>query len=146
MCIKPIKTIQDFHQATQRAILLLEELWPLFPLKKKNNDDCYKGDEFEILTILMELYKKDHYLHCNKKFSDPIEAINNYMHEYGLKFSDFARLIGSEILAHDILKKDQLLSLDHIYTIVRNWQIPAIILLQPYKITASKDNKVKVYH
>jgi len=62
MKIKPIKTEKDYEAALQR----IDEL---FDTVKKGTPE---GDEFEILTILVEKYEDEHF---PIDAPDPIEAI-----------------------------------------------------------------------
>jgi HTH-type transcriptional regulator / antitoxin HigA len=66
---------------------------------------------------------------------DPIEAIRAHMTDNGLGQADFARLLGTRSLASDILNRRRSLSLGAIRKISAAWNIPADVLIRPYKLT-----------
>ena len=69
---------------------------------------------------------------------DPIEAIRAHMTDHGLGQADFARLLGARSLASDILNRRRALSLGAIRKISAAWNIPADVLIQPYKLTKAR--------
>ena len=118
MNIKPIKTKKDYEQAMERLELL-------FDAKK----GTAKGDELEILSLLIEKYE-------DEKFSidlpDPVEAIKFRMEQLGLTQSDLANVIGQKSRASEILSKKRKLSLDMIRQLHKNWHSPTEVLIQAY--------------
>ena len=129
MSIKPIRTLQDFQKATQRAVLITDEIWSQFATVTQ--EDKGKSDELEVLTILMEVYKRENW---DFYYTDPIQAISLHMHNWGLKFMDLANVIGSVELAEEILNKKQSLTLKEVWKLCTKWQIPAMLLIQPYPL------------
>ena len=118
MNIKPIKTKKDYEQAMERLELL-------FDAKK----GTAKGDELEILSLLIEKYE-------DEKFSidlpDPVEAIKFRMEQLGLTQSDLANVIGQKSRASEILNKKRKLSLDMIRQLHDKLKIPTEVLIQAY--------------
>ncbi len=91
MQIKPIKTKKDYQRALKRLELI-------FDAKK----DTYKGDELEILGILIDNYETKHF---PIDFPDPIEAIKFRMEQLGYTQNDLARVVGLKSRASEILNK-----------------------------------------
>ena len=118
MNIKPIKTENDYR-------LSLKRLDEIFDAKAGSEN----GDEFEVLSILIERYEDS-----LDKFPlpDPIEAIRFRMEQMGYNQSDLNRTIGSKSRASEILNRKRKLSLNMIRKIHEKLNIPTDILIQPY--------------
>ncbi len=118
MNIKPIKTKKNYEQ----AMLRLENI---FDAKKGTP----KGDELEILSLLIEKYE-------DKKFPidlpDPVEAIKFRMEQMGMTQTDLANIVGQKSRASEILNRKRKLSLDMIRQLHQQWRIPTDVLVQAY--------------
>ncbi len=91
MNIKPIKTEKDYEQA-------LERLDMIFDAKKGTK----KGDELEILSILIDNYEREKF---PIGMPDPIEAIKFRMEQMGMKQKDLSEVIGFKSRVSEILNK-----------------------------------------
>lgn len=118
MNIKPIKTKKDYEQ----AMLRLENL---FDAKKGTP----KGDELEILSLLIEKYEDEKF---PIDLPDPIEAIKFRMEQSGLTQTDLANIVGQKSRASEILNRKRKLSLDMIRKLHKKWHIPTEVLVQAY--------------
>ena len=118
MNIKPIKTKKDYEQ----AMLRLEEI---FNAKKGTP----KGDELEILSLLIEKYEDEKF---PIDLPDPIEAIKFRMEQSGLTQTDLANIVGQKSRASEILNRKRKLSLDMIRQLHNKWRIPTEVLVQAY--------------
>lgn len=118
MNIKPIKTKKDYEQ----AMLRLEKL---FDAKKGTQ----KGDELEIISLLVEKYENEHF---PIDLPDPVEAIKFRMEQSGLTQTDLANLVGQKSRASEILNKKRKLSLEMIRQLHSSWNIPTEVLVQAY--------------
>lgn len=118
MNIKPIKTKKDYEQA-------LERLEIIFDAKKGTQ----KGDELEILGILIDNYEKDKF---PIGFPDPVEAIKFRMEQLGYNQTDLANVIGLKNRASEILSRKRKLSLEMIRQIHDRLNIPTEVLIQAY--------------
>lgn len=118
MNIKPIKTKKDYEQ----AMLRLENL---FDAKKGTP----KGDELEILSLLIEKYEDEKF---PIDLPDPIEAIKFRMEQSGLTQTDLADIVGQKSRASEILNRKRKLSLDMIRQLHKKWHIPTEVLVQAY--------------
>jgi len=118
MNIKPIRTKKDYEQALDRLEVIFDS--------KKGTD---KGDELEILGILIEKYE-------NKKFPigfpDPVEAIKFRMEQLGYNQADLANVVGLKSRASEILNRKRKLSLEMIRQIHNRLNIPTEVLIQAY--------------
>lgn len=118
MNIKPIKTKNDYEQA-------LERLEVIFDAKKGTP----KGDELEILSMLIDNYEKEKF---PIGFPDPVEAIKFRMEQLGYNQTDLANVVGLKSRASEILNRKRKLSLEMIRQIHESLNIPTEVLIQAY--------------
>ncbi len=118
MNIKPIKTKKDYEQA-------LERLEIIFDAKKGTQ----KGDELEILSMLIDNYEKEKF---PIGFPDPVEAIKFRMEQLGYNQTDLANVVGLKSRASEILNRKRKLSLEMIRQIHESLNIPTEVLIQAY--------------
>ena len=118
MNIKPIKTKKDYEQA-------LERLEKIFDAKKGTP----KGDELEILGILIDNYEMEKF---PIGFPDPVEAIKFRMEQLGYNQTDLANVVGLKSRASEILNRKRKLSLEMIRQIHAGLNIPTEVLIQAY--------------
>ena len=118
MNIKPIKTKKDYDQA-------LERLEVIFDAKKGTP----KGDELEILSMLIDNYEKEKF---PIGFPDPVEAIKFRMEQLGYNQTDLANVVGLKSRASEILNRKRKLSLEMIRQIHESLNIPTEVLIQAY--------------
>ena len=118
MKISPIKTEKDYQNALKRLELVFDA--------KKGTE---KGDELEILSILIDKYE-------NEKFPiempDPIEAIKFRMEQMGLKQKDLVKLVGFKSRVSEIMNRKRKLTLDMIRKLNTTLHIPTDALVQDY--------------
>ncbi|MCK5416330.1 transcriptional regulator [Candidatus Parcubacteria bacterium] len=91
MNIKPIKTKRDYKEALTRIEKIIEA-----------DPGTKKGDELEILSVLIEKYEKDNYEILPP---DPIEAIKFRMEQMQLEKKDLAKIIGANRVSEVLQKK-----------------------------------------
>lgn len=115
MEIRPIKTEDDYHLATQR----IEELWGA----KK---DSSEGDELDLLITLVESYEIKHYPIAPP---DPIDAIVFRMEQMGMTKADMVQYLGSQSRVSEILNRKRKLTLKMVKSLYKGLKIPAEILL-----------------
>lgn len=118
MEIKPIKTEQDYNQALERLELI-------FDAKK----DTPKGDELEVLGILIDRYENENF---PIDLPDPIEAIKFRMEQMGYNQNDLAKIVGLKSRASEILNRKRKLSLEMIRKLHEALHIPTDVLIQTY--------------
>lgn len=118
MNIKPIRTKKDYEQALERLELI-------FDAKK----GTAKGDELEILGMLIENYENEKF---PIDFPDPVEAIKFRMEQLGYNQADLANIVGLKSRASEILNRKRKLSLDMIRQLHDRLNIPTEVLIQAY--------------
>jgi HTH-type transcriptional regulator/antitoxin HigA len=115
---KPIKTKKDYEQALDRLELIFDA--------KKGTE---KGDELEILGILIDNYENEKF---PIGFPDPVEAIKFRMEQLGYNQTDLANVVGLKSRASEILNRKRKLSLEMIRQIHNSLNIPTEVLIQAY--------------
>ena len=118
MNIKPIRTKKDYEEALARLEVIFDS--------KKGTD---KGDELEILGMLIENYENEKF---PIGFPDPVEAIKFRMEQLGYNQSDLANVVGLKSRASEILNRKRKLSLEMIRQIHDRLNIPTEVLIQAY--------------
>jgi HTH-type transcriptional regulator / antitoxin HigA len=118
MNIKPIKTETDY----QKALIRLDEI---FDAQKGSK----KGDELEILSILVDQYEKENF---PIDLPDPIEAIKFRMEQMDLRNKDLAEVVGNKSRVSEVLNRKRKLSLDMIRKLNTYLRIPTEVLVQEY--------------
>ena len=116
MKIAPIKNEKDYQKALKRLELVFDA--------KKGTE---KGDELEILSILIDKYE-------NEKFPiempDPIEAIKFRMEQKVLKQKDLDELVGFKSRVSEILSIKSKLTMDMIRKLNKTMHIPNEVLVK----------------
>jgi HTH-type transcriptional regulator / antitoxin HigA len=118
MNIKPIRTKKDYEEALARLEVIFDS--------KKGTD---KGDELEILGMLIENYENEKF---PIGFPDPVEAIKFRMEQLGYNQTDLANVVGLKSRASEILNRKRKLSLEMIRQIHDRLNIPTEVLIQAY--------------
>ena len=118
MNIKPIRTKKDYEQALSRLDVIFDS--------KKGTD---KGDELEILGMLIENYENEKF---PIGFPDPVEAIKFRMEQLGYNQTDLANVVGLKSRASEILNRKRKLSLEMIRQLHDRLNIPTEVLIQAY--------------
>lgn len=125
MDIKPIKAEADYEAALAEIAQLMDA-----------EADTPEGDRLDLLTTLAEAWEAKHFP-IDKP--DPIEMIKHRMEAQGLTRRDLESMIGSRSRVSEVLSRRRPLSLNMIRRLNRDMNIPADILIQPYKL----DNKTQ---
>ena len=110
MKLKPIKNDRELNRALQR----IEELWG-------SKTGTPKGDELEILMLLVEKYEDEHFA---IPASDPVEAIKFLMEQNNLSRKDLEPYIGASGRVSEILNKKRNLTLQMIKKLHNGLKIP----------------------
>ena len=118
MKLKPIKNEADY----KNAMLYLETI---FDAKKGSE----KGDELEILSILIDNYESKNFF---IDMPDPISAIKFRMEQMGLKQKDLVEMAGFKSRVSEIMNKKRKLTLEMIRKLNTNLHIPTEVLIQDY--------------
>ena len=122
MDIRPIRTEEDYRWA-------LVEVEPYFDHVPDRGTP--EADRFDVLTELISAYEARN--HPIEPLS-PVEFIETYMEEAGLRQADFAAVLGSASRASEFMNLKRPLTLSAIQKIHREWGLPASVLIQPYHL------------
>lgn len=110
MKLKPIKNKTELKQAINR----IDELWGA----KRNTE---KGDELDVLMLLVEKYEKENY---PIPLSDPVEAIKFLMEQKALTRKDLEPYLGTRARVSEVLNKKRNLTLPMIKKLHEGLNIP----------------------
>ena len=110
MKLKPVKNDRELNRALKR----IDELWGA----KINTP---KGDELDVLMLLVEKYEDEHYA---IPASDPIEAIKFLMEQNSLSRKDLEPYIGSSGRVSEVLGRKRNLTLAMIRKLHEGLKIP----------------------
>ena len=110
MNLKPIKNQTHYNRALER----INELWGA----KRNTE---KGDELDVLMLLVEKYEEEHYPNPP---SDPVEAIKFLMEQKGLTRRDLEPYLGTRARVSEVLNKKRNLTLPMIKKLHEGLNIP----------------------
>jgi HTH-type transcriptional regulator / antitoxin HigA len=110
MKIKPIKSNRELNRVLKR----IDVLWGAKP-------STPKGDELDILILLVEKYEDEHY---SIPASDPVEAIKFLMDQNNLSRKDLEPYIGASGRVSEILSRKRGLTLTMIKKLHEGLKIP----------------------
>ena len=110
MKLKPIKNKTELKNALDRV----EELWGA----KRNSE---KGDELDVLMLLVEKYEEEHY---SIPASDPVEAIKFLMEQKALTRKDLEPYLGTRARVSEVLNGKRNLTLPMIKKLHTGLNIP----------------------
>ncbi len=119
MQFKILKTDKDHQQALSR----LGEIFDAKP-------NTPKGDEFELLSLLIDKYEEEHHV---IDLPHPIEAIKFRMEQMGLKQKDLVACFGDMSRVSDVLNLKRKLNLNYIRKLNKQLHIPLEALVSEYE-------------
>ena len=123
MEIRPIRTDDD-HRA---ALAEIEACWG-------SAEGTEEGDRLDVLLALVDAYEEKRWpIDLDENF-DPIDVLNHAIEEFGHSQAELAELLGSRSRASEILSRRRALTVEMIHIISKAWNIPADVLVRPYKI------------
>lgn len=94
-----------------------------------------EGDRLDVLMTLVDAYERQRW---PVDEIDPIEAVKARMENSGRTRKEFEAIVGSSGRASEILNRKRHLTLTMIWKLASEWQIPADLLVQPYKLARPK--------
>ncbi len=110
MKLKPIKNDRELNRALKR----IDELWGA-------KSGTPKGDELDILMLLVEKYEDEHFAIPT---SDPVEAITFLMEQNSLSRKDLEPYIGASGRVSEVLSRKRNLTLAMIKKLHAGLKIP----------------------
>lgn len=120
MNIKPIRNDEDYTRALEE----IDRLWDV-------NPGTPDEDKLDMLCDLVEAYERRAGYELPPP--EPIAAIEYYIESRGLSRQDLVPLIGPLGRVSEILNRKRPLTLPMIRRLAEATDIPASILIQPYK-------------
>lgn len=118
MKAKVIKTEEEYNQALKRLEVIFDA-----------PSDSAKGDEAELLAVLIENYEDEHY---PIDAPDPIEAIKFRMEQMDMDNNDLAKVIGYKSRVSEIFNRKRKLTLKMIRNLHEKLKIPYESLIANY--------------
>jgi HTH-type transcriptional regulator/antitoxin HigA len=112
----------------QQALAEIERLWGA----ASGTPD---GDRLDVLMTLVDSYERAKW---PGEDLDPVDAIKARMENAGWTRKDLERIVGSSGRASEILNRKRHLTLPMIWKLVREWKMPAEVLVRPYKLVHRK--------
>ena len=122
MNFKILKTEVDYNSALKRIDTIFNA--------KPNTPE---GDEFELLSLLIDNYEEEHY---PIKLPHPIEAIKFRMDQMGLKQKDLVVCFGDKSKVSDVLNLKRKLNLKYIRSLHQKLEIPLETLVKDYSLVS----------
>lgn len=135
MKTKILKTEQEYNKACERIYILINSS------EKAIEPDSPKGEEIELLSLLVEKYEQEHY---QIEAPDPIEAIKFRMEQMNLKQADIAPLFGGKTRVSEVLNGKRVLTLKMITLLNRYLGIPLESLVSGKGIKLEAEKKEKL--
>jgi HTH-type transcriptional regulator/antitoxin HigA len=118
MIMSIVKTDEEYENALAR----LEQLMDAEP----NTPEC---DELELLSLLVEKYEKEIY---PLPEADPVDVIQYYMEQRGLKAKDLVGIIGDKAIVSKIMNRERKLNLKMVRNLHQKVKIPYSLLMNEY--------------
>ncbi|HZZ60611.1 MAG TPA: helix-turn-helix domain-containing protein [Roseiarcus sp.] len=123
MEIRPIRTDED-HRA---ALAEIGAYWGA-------PEGTEEGDKLDVLFALVDAYEEKRWpIDLDENF-DPVDVLSHAIEELGHTQAELAELLGSRSRASEILARRRALTVEMIHKISKTWNIPADLLVRPYKI------------
>jgi HTH-type transcriptional regulator/antitoxin HigA len=107
-----------------KALAIIDKL----AVQPEGSLDAGEQDYFDALTLLVEVYDKEHYALESRRLT-PLQALRHLMQESGMRTVDLGRLLGNRGLASLILNGKRQLSKAHIQKLSEHFSVsPALFL------------------
>jgi HTH-type transcriptional regulator/antitoxin HigA len=87
---------------------------------------------------LVDAYER---LHWPDENIDPVDAIKARIENSGRTRKDFEKIVGSSGRASELLNRRRHLTLAMIWKLVRQWNMPADLLVRPYPLSRSRPRR-----
>ncbi|MDA3892721.1 MAG: hypothetical protein PF517_13750 [Salinivirgaceae bacterium] len=118
MITKLIKTEEEYDVAMERIEKIMDA--------QKGTPE---GDELELLSVLVEKYEAENY---PLPEPTPVDVIQFYIEQRGLKAKDLVGIIGDKTTVSKILKKERKLNLGMVRRLHQKANIPYELLMKEY--------------
>lgn len=112
---KIIKTVAEYEKVLAR----IEEIMDAKP-------GTPDGEELDLLSLLVQNYEETHF---PLPTADPIDVIQYYMEQRGLKYKDLIGIIGDKTLVSKVINRERKLNLRMVKNLHDQMKIPYALLL-----------------
>jgi len=113
---KIIKTEAEYEKVLAR----IEEIMDAKP-------ETSEGEELELLSLLAQNYEESNF---PLPAADPIDVIQYYIEQRGLKYKDLIGIIGDKTLVSKVINRERKLNLRMVKNLHDQMKIPYALLLQ----------------
>lgn len=86
-----------------------------------------EGEELDLLSLLVENYEETNFPLPN---ADPVDVIQYYIEQRGLKYKDLVGIIGDKTLVSKVINRERKLNLRMVKNLHEHMKIPYSLLLQ----------------
>ena len=86
-----------------------------------------EGDELELISLLAQNYEESNF---PLPSADPIDVIQYYIEQRGLKYKDLVGIIGDKTLVSKVINRERKLNLRMVKSLHDHMKIPYALLLQ----------------
>lgn len=132
MKTKLLKTEQEYNEACERIYTLIHST------ENAIAPDSAKGEEIQLLSLLVEKYEQEHY---PVEAPNPVDAIRFRMEQMRLKQADIAPLFGGPTRVSEVLNGKRSLTLKMITLLNRYLGIPLESLVSGNKTVKLEPEK-----
>lgn len=118
MINKLIKTAEEYDLVMGRIEVIMDA-----------KSGTPEGDELELLSLLVEKYESENY---PLPEPTPVDVIQFYIEQRGLKAKDLVGIIGDKTTVSKIMNKERKLNLGMVRRLHQKAQIPYHLLMKEY--------------
>jgi len=126
MHIGSIRTDEDHR----RALAEIEALWGA-------PEGTEEGDRLEALVALVDNFEAKRWPVAVDPSMDPVDVLQFAIDELGHDRAELTRILGSRSRASEILGRRRALTVAMIHAISEAWNIPAALLVRPYRVKSA---------
>ncbi|MBW8331506.1 MAG: transcriptional regulator [Prolixibacteraceae bacterium] len=113
-----IKTDAEYESILARIEMIMDAL-PNTP----------EGDELQLLSVLVEKYENENYPLPD---ADPIDVIQYFIEQRGLKAKDLVGIIGDKAIVSKVMSRERKLNLRMVRNLHQKAKIPYSLLIKEY--------------
>lgn len=117
-----IKSIIKTDTEYESVLARIEEIMDALP-------NTPEGDELELLSVLVEKYENEKY---PLPEADPVDVIQYYIEQRGLKAKDLVGIIGDKAIVSKVMNRERKLNLRMVRNLHQKAKIPYSLLIQEY--------------
>lgn len=117
-----IKSLIKTDAEYESVLVRIEEIMDALP-------NTPEGDELQLLSVLVEKYENDNY---PLPEADPIDVIQYFIEQRGLKAKDLVGIIGDKAIVSKVMNRERKLNLRMVRNLHLKAKIPYSLLIKEY--------------